>query len=198
MMSDEEAWRTYVVDSDGRRLTPALVGPAADFIHPDSPGSLASLALPGDMELEHAPTGIRIIIPHGSPAEPFEDYHRLEQLPGVLRAAADLLDPPRRGPRVGAGLRELRFEITMMWLTTGRPPKQTDLADRLNTDASSISRASRSGFSIRGGSGWDNQLVVAASYLRWLQAQLPSPKPDEPADVRRKRELLNRIDLTGF
>lgn len=65
-MSDDadSLWRTYVVDSDGRRLTPALVGPAADFTHPDSPGSLALMALPtqGGFELEHAPTGVPIII----------------------------------------------------------------------------------------------------------------------------------------
>lgn len=202
-------WNIYVVDVAGRRLTGPLVGPSADFLHPDSPGSLALEALPAaaGMELEHAPTGIRIIVPHLS-ALPLEDLYRFSQLPDVLRAAAGFVDPPRRGPRrdpeFGGG--ELRFRVAMMWLRTGKPPLQEAVAIELaadldrpdGIDASTLSRAVRSPYSVRGGKGWDNQLAAAAGFIRHLRAKLPPPAADESELVRRQRELLDGADLTGF
>jgi hypothetical protein len=205
---EPSAWRTYVVDPDGRRLTPALVGPAADFTHPDSPGSLALMALPAaaGMELEHAPTGIRIIVPRLS-AFPLEDWHRLSQLPSVLRAAAEFVDPPHRGPRRGpkVGWQELRFAIVELWVTTGKKPAEADIAAKFHYETTALSRAVRgSSYSIRRsarsgqGSGWDNQLAVAAMFIRQMRAKVPAPAPDESEIVQREREMLERVDLTGF
>jgi transposase-like protein len=158
------------------------------------------------MELEHAPTGIRIIVPRLSTL-PLEDAHRLSQLPGVLRAAAEFIDPPRRGPRRGSvyGGGGLRFRIVEIWLRTGKPPTQAAVAEDLDIDASALSRAVRgSGYSIRGsarkaqGSGWDDQLAVAAMFIRRQQMELPAPEPDELTALARKRRLLNGVDLTGF
>ena len=193
-MSDGRGvWRTYAIDSEGRRLEQLATTP--EYADPESGPSrkLEAISALAGWEMEHVPTGLRISMIDRS-GEPLEELSRLSDVPGVLREAAAMLGQRRRsGPARGpaGGWVQLEYLVAMAWLETGSPPSQAQVAEALDRDPSSLSRAVR-------GAGWESVVVVAAWILRRLQREIPAPEVGEPDALKHERERFGRLDLTGF